>query len=64
LILKVAGAPQAPDFSLLAQRKVSKRKGILLTRPDGCSALLAAHGAKRTRRCAPQTPFRFIRARL
>ena len=50
LILKAAGAPQAPFFLLLAQKKEGKEKGTLLTRPGGFSARLAAHGAKRTRR--------------
>jgi hypothetical protein len=34
LILKAAGAPRAPYFSLLAQRKVSKRRGTLLPWPS------------------------------
>jgi hypothetical protein len=31
------GCAAAPDFSLLAQRKVSKRKGTLLS-PDRCAS--------------------------
>jgi hypothetical protein len=39
LIFESGGCAATPDFSLLAQRKVSKRKDTLLTRPDGYSAL-------------------------
>jgi hypothetical protein len=34
---KAADAPQAPFFSLLAQRKEGKRKGTLLS-PDHCAS--------------------------
>jgi hypothetical protein len=34
LILKAAGAPRAPFFLLLAQKKEGKQKGTLLPRPS------------------------------
>jgi hypothetical protein len=40
------GCAAAPDFSLHAQRKVSKRKGTLLTRPAAAPCFASLTGAR------------------
>jgi hypothetical protein len=59
--MKAGSGPQRPSFLCLPKEKKAKE-----TAP--CYRLIVArladHGAKRTRRHAPQTPFRSIRDRL
>ena len=45
-ILKAAGAPQAPYFLLIAQKKVGKEKGTLLTRPAASLRFAFLTGAR------------------
>jgi hypothetical protein len=59
--LKAGGGPQRPSFLCLPKEKKAKERAPCYRL---IAARLADHGAKRTRRYAPQTPFRIIRDRL
>jgi len=58
------GRAASAQLSLFAQRKVSKRKGTLLTRPAAFLRFSPDAARKELVADAPQTPFRFIRVLL
>ena len=57
-IFESGGCAATPDFSLRAQRKVSKRKGTLLTRPSAALRVLSLAGARQL--AAAQTRLAFF----
>ena len=57
LILKAAGAPQAPFFLLLAQKKEGKEKGTLLTPPSASLRFSPVAARKELASCAGSNTF-------